>query len=132
MDPCCEFCCQSLETIGHVLWECPFAWNIWALVREKIQKCLNTTLDFFLFFCMLQDKLKQRHLEIWAVTAWALWNACNKFYFDKIQLQPRAIADGALAFLTEYRWLMKAQRRSWCVFHFCCGNVILFFFPLLT
>ena len=47
---------------------------------------------------MLQDKLKQRDLEIWVVTAWALWNARNKFYFHKIQLQPSTIADGALAF----------------------------------
>ena len=31
------------------------------------------------------------------------WNACNKFYFEKIQLQPKAIFDRATIFLAEYQ-----------------------------
>lgn len=78
----------------------------------KIQKWLNVAPDIFLLFCLLQDKLEQRVLGIWAVIGQALWSACNKFYFEKIQLQPRAIVDGALAFLIEYQRLMDTQRRS--------------------
>ena len=31
-------CGQLEETTGHILWECPFAHNVQALVRGKIQK----------------------------------------------------------------------------------------------
>ena len=62
VDPRYEFCCQSLEIVGYVLWEFPFARNIWALVLGKIQKCLNVAPAFFLLFFMLHDKLEQRDL----------------------------------------------------------------------
>ena len=47
IDPRCEFCCQQLESAAHLLWECPFARNEWALCRGKIQKCSNHVQDFF-------------------------------------------------------------------------------------
>ena len=47
IDPWCEFCCQQLEYAAHFLWECPFARNVWALCRGKIQKCSNHVQDFF-------------------------------------------------------------------------------------
>ena len=31
IDPQCEICCQKPESIGHLLWECPLARNVWAL-----------------------------------------------------------------------------------------------------
>lgn len=112
MDPRCEFCKQQLETVCHVLWECPFARNTWALVRGRLQKCPNEVTNFFVLLRMLQDRLDRRDIEVWAVTAWALWNARNKFYFKKVQLQPKLIADGALTLLTEYQRLMEAQTNS--------------------
>ena len=43
----CELCHHHTETIGHVLWECPLARNVWALFRGTIQKCRNEVDDFF-------------------------------------------------------------------------------------
>lgn len=57
---------------------------------------------------MLQERLDRRGTEVWAITAWALWNARNKFYFEQLQPQLKAIANGALALLTEYQSLMEA------------------------
>lgn len=31
--PRCELCCQHHESIGHLLWECSFARNVWAICR---------------------------------------------------------------------------------------------------
>ena len=47
MEPHCGFCCQNTETTEHVLWERPFARNVWALCRGKIQECFYAVLDFF-------------------------------------------------------------------------------------
>ena len=43
----CELCHHHTETIGHVLWECPLARNVWALFRGTIQKCRKEVDDFF-------------------------------------------------------------------------------------
>lgn len=50
VEPRCELCCQQPESTSHLLWECPFARNVWALSRGKIQKCSNAVQDFFLLF----------------------------------------------------------------------------------
>ena len=84
MDPRCEFCKQQPETIGHVLWKFPFARNTWALVRGRLQKCPNKATAFFLLLRGLQERLERGEVEVWVVTAWALWNVRNKFYFEKV------------------------------------------------
>ena len=109
IDPRCEFCCEHLESAAHLLWECPFAQNVWALCRGKLQKCSNDAQDIFMLFRWLMDKLSQQELEGWAVTVWAIWNAENKYYFEHIQIQPRSILDGALGFLQEYQHLVVVQ-----------------------
>ena len=56
--------------------------------------------------------MERGEVEIWAVTAWVLWNARNKYYFEKVLLQPKVIVDGALNLLSEYQRLMEAQNRD--------------------
>ena len=109
MDPLCEFCKKQPETVCHVLWECPFAHNTWAVVRGRLQKCPNEFTDFFVLLRMLQNRLDRSDIEVWVITAWALWNARNKFYFERVQMHPKVIADGALALLTKYQRLMEAR-----------------------
>lgn len=61
--PHCEFCCQSSESVGHLLWECPFARNVWAMCRGKLQKCSNEAHEFFNLIKLLVKKLPQLELE---------------------------------------------------------------------
>ena len=110
VDEKCEVCCHHFETICHVLWECPFARNIWSLFRGTLQKCSNETEDFFLLFIMLQRKLDQRDLERWAITTWSIWNARNRFYFEHVQAHPKAMFDSAMGLLEEYQRLNAEQR----------------------
>ena len=70
VDPRCEICCQQPETVGHLLWECPLARNVWAQCRGGIQKCHNDVCDFFQLFRMLEEKLSKSDLEKWAVTSY--------------------------------------------------------------
>ena len=46
IDPKCSFCNQQDETKEHILWECPFAHNVWALVRGKLQKSSSVAENF--------------------------------------------------------------------------------------
>ena len=72
VDDRCEFCTQHIETTCHVLWECPFARNVWALAGRRIQKCSNSASDFFELFRSMTARLNQQELELWTVIVWAL------------------------------------------------------------
>ena len=37
-NPNCPFCVVEWELVIHILWECPFARNVWALVSGPNQK----------------------------------------------------------------------------------------------
>ena len=80
----CDIYWQDLETTSHVLWTCPFAQNVWALMRGRVQKCSNEVDDFFLLFKKMQAALEADDLDRWAITAWSIWNARNKYYFDHV------------------------------------------------
>ncbi|KAK7839156.1 metalloendoproteinase 2-mmp [Quercus suber] len=51
----------------------------------------------------MRSTLSQQELEKWAVTAWAIWAARNKFYFQHYQTHPKVIADMACGLLEEYQ-----------------------------
>lgn len=81
VDSSCEFCRQHPKTEAHLLWECPFARNVWSLSRGRVQKCSKNALDFFQLFSLMQEKLTWEEMEQWCTTASAIWNARNKAYF---------------------------------------------------
>ena len=40
--------------------------------------------QIFILLRMLQERLDHRDIEVWAIMAWDLWNARNKFYFENV------------------------------------------------
>ena len=107
VDPRCELCCQQTESAGHLQWECPLARNVWALCRGRIQKCSNSAQDVFTLFHQMVGCLSQQDLKKWAVISWGIWNARNKFYFEKIQLHPKVIFMVLLVIWTSINvWLL--------------------------
>lgn len=68
----CEICYQHPETVTHVLWECPFARNVWGLCKGRIQKCSNTASDFFLLFKHMMSILSPTEVDKWAIIAWTI------------------------------------------------------------
>ena len=116
VEPRCGFCYQRSKTAKHVLWTCPFARNVWALCRGKIQKCSNAATDFFSLFRLMVDRLSSNELEKWATKSWALWTARNKFYLEKIQWHPKRILGEALGYLLEYQRLCASQRYAGAIF----------------
>lgn len=65
--------------------------------------------DFFLLFNKMQQKLSKLDLEKWATTAWAIWNARKRIYFEHVQVHPKVIFENAMCCLEEYQRLMESQ-----------------------
>ena len=111
VEPRYDICCQQPESTSHLLWECPLARNVWAISKGRVQKCSNQVQDFFQLFRMLKGKLTKTELERWATTSWAICNARNgnKYYFEKVQVQPRSIMDHATGIQEDYQRLAASQ-----------------------
>lgn len=93
----------------HLLWEFPFARNVWAMMRGRVQKYSNEVQDFFHLFWMLGRKLSKEEMEIWETLSWAIWNARNKAYFEKTHTHSKVIMDGPLATLETYQKMAATQ-----------------------
>ncbi|KAK7850831.1 hypothetical protein CFP56_043664, partial [Quercus suber] len=60
---------NNLHHLKHLDFLCPFAQNVWAMFKGRVQKCRNEATDFFLLFKQMQQKHSQLELESWATTA---------------------------------------------------------------
>nr|POF25616.1 putative ribonuclease h protein [Quercus suber] len=109
LDSTCLICKQQCETVGHILWECPFACSVWALAKGKIHKSSTSAPDFFLLTRTMVQRLNQTELEQWVVIAWGIWNARNKFCFKNTHAHPGTTLRGTMSFLHEYQNLVANQ-----------------------
>ena len=100
IDPLCTLCGQHDETIGHILWECSFALNTWALVRGKIQKSSSEAPYFYLLAHQMLDRLPKKEIEVWAITTWSLWTAWNKFHFEQVRTPPTLTSTSGVPILS--------------------------------
>ena len=101
----CAVCQQHDETVAHTLWGCPLAKNVWALVAGKLQKCSSDVEDFYILVRELMVALKTKELEVWAIVSWSIWNARNKYHFDKKQTQSCDILRGTVTLRQDYQRL---------------------------
>ena len=94
LNPACAICQQHDETVAHAFWGCPLARNVWALVKGKMQKWSFEVEDFYILVRELMGVLTTKELEVWAIVSWFIWNACNRYLFDKKQSQLVDILQG--------------------------------------
>ncbi|GMY17802.1 putative ribonuclease h protein [Fagus crenata] len=106
----CPVCQFDSETVTHALWACPHARNVWALIPGRIQKLHVEIGDFFLLTQDLTQSLNRQELEMWVVTCWSTWNACNKLFHEAVMNHPSLIFDNAMRLLQDFHRVLAAQR----------------------
>nr|POE70889.1 putative ribonuclease h protein [Quercus suber] len=116
VEPTCTICKQHDETVAHVLWECPLARNVWAMVRgrhsRRLQKCDFDAPNFYTLARQMEEKLTKKELEVRTIVSWAIWNARNRFHFEEKQSIPNDILHGVISLLQEYQELCKMSTRT--------------------
>ena len=65
------------------------------MVKGKMQKRNSEVEDFYILVRELMVILTShtKELEVWATVSWSIWNAHNRYLFDKKQSQPSDILD---------------------------------------
>ena len=112
----CELCFQQLEFVGHLLWECPFVRNVWALCSGKIQKCANEATDFFFLFQVLAKRLSKPELEKWAMVSGGFGMHAINFILRRSMPIPKPSRTGLLfsCMNTRTLWLHKEILDTHC------------------
>lgn len=61
--------------VAHALWGCSMARNVWAIVNGKLQTRNSVVEDFYSLVRELMAVLTSNEMDVWAIVAWAIWNA---------------------------------------------------------
>jgi hypothetical protein len=78
----CQWCEEDPETSSHVLWQCDFAQRVWSACPVPIPHDCHPSLPFRDFISICIQCLSGSNLEILFTTAWEIWNARNRFFWD--------------------------------------------------
>uniref|UniRef100_A0A2N9EC60 Reverse transcriptase domain-containing protein n=1 Tax=Fagus sylvatica TaxID=28930 RepID=A0A2N9EC60_FAGSY len=107
----CNFCERAVETTSHVLWACPYANGVWSKMGGKLQKCQISEEAFGNLVSHLFLYLKKEEVENWAVVAWSLWNARNRWIHEGVQSSLEFIVDKGVSLLRDCK---RVQEKSEC------------------
>ena len=85
----------------------------WSVVKDggKLQKCQTSEEAFGNLVSHLFLYLKKEEVEIWAVVAWSLWNARNRWIHEGVQSSLEFIVDKGVSLLRDYK---RVQEKSEC------------------
>ena len=100
----CEGCKEVLETIGHVLWGCPRAREVWECSKLVIRSTDGANLSFqdIMWNMLLNDDVGDDHVVLIATIAWALWHNRNETRYGGIRKSGQHLS-WASDYLLEYR-----------------------------
>ena len=76
MDVCCEECKEDVESVGHLLWSCSRAKEVWQCRKTKFQfdqTRVNSLFHDLLWQILLTDSHEEKDVELVVTVAWALW-----------------------------------------------------------
>ncbi|KAF3596365.1 hypothetical protein DY000_02023871 [Brassica cretica] len=115
----CSSCNNGGEDIGHVLFHCPFAKEVWSLSSIPMPPSGVWSRSVFLNLLHLINCGKRRSQApetglVFPWILWQIWKARNAFCFEHIRLDPVVVLDKALVEAEVWRELQApaAQRSS--------------------
>nr|POF22518.1 hypothetical protein CFP56_65685 [Quercus suber] len=77
------------------------------VLRGRILKTSSSVPSFFLLTRQMMERLSGKEFELWAMIAWALWNARNCIHFQNTQAHPTEILKQATDLLVDYQKLVR-------------------------
>ncbi|XP_010430818.1 PREDICTED: uncharacterized protein LOC104715064 [Camelina sativa] len=105
----CQRCCQAVESINHMLFQCPYASKIWRLSNLPAGFTFSSSLEdnieaLLLMYNSGMNRDKQ-HLPFWI--GWQIWKSRNDLIFNKITWETSSVLLKATDDVVE--WLAATQ-----------------------
>jgi hypothetical protein len=101
---CCQLCKEE-ESVDHLLFQCPLATYIWAVVRDGLNwKVIPSAKNFSEDFLFERgDKRNRSLLFMFGAICWTLWLNRNDYIFkNKVISSPRALIYKLISFLQHW------------------------------
>jgi hypothetical protein len=95
-DPRCPVCLLEEEMVGHALWSCTVARDVWLELNAKIQKSISEEDEFNFILQRLLDRLEGPDFDKVVCTARQIWLRRNKWVFEGQLIHPKNIAQVAV------------------------------------
>jgi hypothetical protein len=86
----CPCCCHETEFVGHTLWSCPVANDVWLESKLKLQKWDRSVNNFYDLILCVRLKLSLDEIELFSCVAYFIWSQRNKMVHEGIALDPVA------------------------------------------
>lgn len=80
-DATCPICMREEETIGHILWSCPSAQDVWMDCNKKFQKSVSDEGEFASIVSNLLEKLEGDGVSLLAAVVRQIWFRRNAIVF---------------------------------------------------
>lgn len=84
--------CRGYESSGHALWDCDIATGVWKEVGLNLPNLKQPMKDFIDVVWTLKEKDGVSNWELFAITAWMVWNNRNGFKHEGRCKDPKKIA----------------------------------------
>ena len=104
MDVCYEECKEDVESVGHLLWSCSRAKDVWQCTKLKFQFDPNRVNSFhdLLWQILLTESHEEKDVELVVTVAWALWFNRNEVRHGGRKKSPVDLFQWSRQYLQEF------------------------------
>ena len=81
LDPTCQLCKKTMESISHALVDCKMARKVWKMVScaDKVYTFAEQSMSYVLQG--MTEMLNQTYFELLVACFWSIWHAKNLYLF---------------------------------------------------
>ena len=108
----CPGCTKDVESVGHILWSCPVANDVWVESQLRLHKWDHYISSFFDLMVVVQSRLSLEEVEFFSCVAYFLWRQRNAWVHERMACNPMAVVQRAVVLLRDYKSSCTVGDRS--------------------
>jgi ribonuclease HI len=102
-DQICPICTIEIESVLHILWECPAVVDVWSSGPKSLQKCSGGAVNLSSVLETLMRRCSSVDIELWAVMAKKLWLRRNSLVFGGGFISPNQLMREAIISIEDFK-----------------------------
>jgi len=97
-DDSCEWCKEKPKTVGHVLWSCPRAQEVWECSKLVLRLDRRHDISFMniLWQLLLAENVNLNSISLLVMIALKLWHSQNEWRLNDVMKSGKELVYGAM------------------------------------